>query len=136
MTIQDKLRYEWRGLLLDSARSFYEVDEVKNLIDIMSSAKLNVLHMHLSEDEGWRIAIDTPEDNPSGIDYSLLTSFSGNTSWSADRTKWAHLDGRTGFYTRQQFVDLVSYAASRGIAVVPEIDGPGHSLSALRVIPQ
>ncbi|WP_244960251.1 family 20 glycosylhydrolase [Actinomyces faecalis] len=137
VTVRDKPRYEWRGLLLDPARSFYEVAEVERLIDIMSSVKMNVLHLHLTEDEGWRIAVDTPADNPSGIDYSQLTAVSGATSMAAGRSKWApSSDGRTGYYTREDYVRIVSYAASRGIAVVPEVDGPGHTLGALQAIAQ
>lgn len=135
VTIADAPRYPWRGLMIDPVRSFIPVDEVKNLIDMMSEVKYNVLHIHLNDDQGWRLEIDNPATpDPDGIDYSLLTKKSGKTSIAG--TNFNNTPGRTGFYTKQQFIDLVAYAASRGISILPEIDGPGHATGILHAIPQ
>lgn len=111
LTIQDTPRYSWRGLSLDVARSFFPVEEVKAVIDLLVSYKLNVLHLHLNDDQGWRIEIDG---------WPLLTEVSGNTSM---------VGGRSGFYTQAQFTELVEYAAAREVLIVPEIDVPGHTHS-------
>lgn len=132
LQIKDAPRYKWRGLLLDPARSFIAVDDVLGFIDEMSAIKLNTLHMHLSDDQGWRIAISQPEG--SDIDYTKLTEISGATAFGA--SKWADVAGDTGYYTRDDFAKIVRYAASRGVSVVPEIDGPGHTQAALHAIDQ
>ncbi|MDO5736038.1 MAG: family 20 glycosylhydrolase, partial [Propionibacteriaceae bacterium] len=135
LDIEDAPRYGYRGLMLDPARSFIETDEVKNVIDQMAAYKMNVLHMHLSDDQGWRIAISN-EDKADGddIDYSLLATKSGATAVTiADGTS---LPGRTGFYTADDFAEIVSYADAHNIAIVPEIDGPAHSNAILHAIPQ
>lgn len=130
--IEDAPRYAWRGFMLDPARSFWPVDEVESMIDLMAQFKMNVLHMHLSDDQGWRIAIDN-EGRPEGdtIDYTNLTERSGSTAFMAGKSQWAPEAGRTGYYTKDAFRRLVAYAAERGIMVVPEIDGPGHANSML-----
>lgn len=132
LQIKDAPRYKWRGLLLDPARSFIAVDDVLGFIDEMSALKLNTLHFHLSDDQGWRIAISQPEG--SDIDYTKLTEISGATAFGA--SKWADVAGDTGYYTRDDFAKIVRYAASRGVSVVPEIDGPGHTQAALHAIDQ
>ncbi len=135
LDIEDAPRFGYRGFMIDPVRSFYEVDEVKRIIDQQAAYKMNVLHMHLSDDQGWRIAI-TNEDKAVGddIDYSLLTSISGGTAVST--TQWTNITGRTGFYTAADFAEIVAYADARNIAIVPEIDGPAHSNAILHAIPQ
>ena len=133
--IEDAPRYQWRGLLLDPARSFYTADEVKTMIDVMSAYKMNTLHIHLTDDEGARIEI-TNEGRAAGdtTDYTKLAEKSSKLGYPSayPNNAWSPaIDGLPGYYTQAQFTDLVTYAANRGIAIVPEIDGPGHSLGLL-----
>lgn len=107
VTIEDAPRFPWRGLLLDSARHFIPVEDIKRQIDGMASAKLNVLHWHLTDDQGWRFA---------STRYPKLTQLAS--------------DGL--YYSEAQMREVVRYAAARGIRVVPEIDMPGHA-SAIAV---
>ncbi|MDO4412346.1 family 20 glycosylhydrolase [Cutibacterium sp.] len=135
VAIEDSPRYAWRGFMLDVSRNFFTVDEVRQAIDQMAQYKLNVLHMHLSDDQGWRIAISNEgkaEGDP--IDYTKLTSVSGATAMAP--TDWTTRKGTAGYYSADDFRDILAYAADRGIAVVPEIDVPGHTNAILHAIPQ
>jgi hexosaminidase len=111
--IRDTPRYEWRGAMLDVSRHFFGVDEVKRFVDLMAMHKMNRLHLHLADDQGWRLEIRKRPD---------LTA-------KASATEVGGTPG--GFYTQTQFADLVAYAADRFITVVPEIDMPGHTNAAL-----
>nr|BAI63641.1 hexosaminidase Hex1t [Paenibacillus sp. TS12] len=111
--ISDKPEYEYRGLMLDVARHFFTVDEVKRQIDLASQYKINKFHMHLSDDQGWRIEI---KSWPDLIEIGSKGQVGG---------------GPGGYYTQEQFKDIVSYAAERYIEVIPEIDMPGHTNAAL-----
>lgn len=102
LTISDKPRFRWRGLLLDSARRFMPLADIRRTLDGMAAAKLNVLHWHLTDDQGWRIE-------------------------SQAYPKLHQLASQGQFYSQQQVRELVSYAAARGIRVVPELDVPGHA---------
>ncbi|WP_243719041.1 family 20 glycosylhydrolase [Actinomadura sp. KC06] len=136
--ISDHPRFAHRGMMLDVARSFYPVNEVKKYIDTAAQFKINRLHLHLSDDQGWRIAIGDPADNPSGIDYGRLTSVSGGTAMtynSAGQQMGTEL-GLTGYYTKADYAEIVRYAGANGMAVIPEIDMPGHTNAALHAIPQ
>jgi hexosaminidase len=113
LRITDTPRYAWRGAMLDVARHFFTVDEVKRFVDLLAMHKMNRLHLHLSDDQGWRIAIRKWKD---------LTLKGG-------RTEVGGTPG--GFYTQAQYKELVGYAAERFIIVVPEIDMPGHTNAAL-----
>ncbi len=117
--IQDKPRFQWRGLLLDCCRHFMDVDFVKRTIDMLAMLKMNRLHWHLTEDQGWRIEIKK---------FPALTSVG---AWRKEK------DGSTygGFYTQEQIRDIVQYAARRHVTVVPEIEMPGHALAALAAYP-
>lgn len=136
--ITDHPRFAYRGFGLDVARSFYGVDEVESVIDRASRVKLNVLHLHLSDDQGWRIAIDGDQDTTSGIDYSRLTSISGGTAMTNDAQgePMGTEPGRSGYYTKHQYRQIVEYAQRHGVTVVPEIDVPGHTNAALHAVPQ
>lgn len=112
VTIQDAPRFAWRGAMLDVARHFFTVKEVKQFIDMAALYKLNVLHLHLADDQGWRIAIDS---------RPRLTGMGSSTQVGG---------GEGGFYTQAEYSDLVRYAAARYITVVPEIDMPGHANAA------
>jgi hexosaminidase len=109
--ITDKPRFAYRGLMLDVSRHFLNVDDVKKQIDLMSSVKLNVLHWHLADDQGFRVEIKSRPE--------------------------LHLKGSDGkYYTHEQIKDVISYASDRGIIVIPEIDVPGHASAILTAIPE
>jgi hexosaminidase len=112
-TIRDYPMYGWRGSMLDVARHFFSVEDVKRYIDLISYYKMNVLHLHLSDDQGWRIEIKS---------WPNLTAHGGSTQVGG---------GKGGYYTQEQYKDIVAYAKSRYITLVPEIDLPGHINSAL-----
>ena len=116
--ITDAPRYEWRGMMLDVARHFLPADDVKRFIDIMALYKLNRLHLHLADDQGWRVEIPS---------WPNLTAFGGTSQVGG-------LGG--GYYTQQQFADLVQYARDRFITIIPEIDMPGHINAALASYPE
>ncbi|GII84547.1 hypothetical protein Ssi03_25370 [Sphaerisporangium siamense] len=132
VTITDYPRFAHRGMMLDVARSFYPVNEVKAYIDSAAQFKINRLHLHLTDDQGWRIALDDPQSNPSGIDYGLLTEVSGGTAMTNRGTE----PGITGYYTKADYAEIVRYAGENGMTVIPEIDMPGHTNAALHAIPQ
>ena len=111
--IADRPRFEWRGAMLDVSRHFLPVDAVKRYLDLMSLYKLNRLHLHLADDQGWRIEIKS---------WPNLVAHGGSTQVGG---------GAGGFYTQEQYADLVAYAAQRFITIVPEIDMPGHTNAAL-----
>lgn len=138
VVISDYPRYEYRGIQIDVARSFYTVDEMKEHIDNAAQFKLNRLHIHLTDDQGWRIAIDQPANNPSNIKYTDLTDISGKTAMTyndAGVLQGTEL-GHTGYYTKADYQEIIRYAGVNGMVVVPEIDMPGHTTAALHAIPQ
>lgn len=116
--ITDAPRFAWRGAMLDVARHFFSVDDVKRYIDLMALYKLNRLHLHLADDQGWRIEIKS---------WPKLASHGGQTEVGG---------GPGGFYTQDQYKDIVAYAADRFVTVVPEIDMPGHTNAALASYPE
>jgi len=116
-TIQDAPRFGWRGAMLDVARHFFTVKEVKQFIDVLALYKMNVLHLHLSDDQGFRIQIAS---RPRLTEIGSVTQVAG---------------GEGGFYTQAEYADLVRYAQERFITVVPEIDMPGHTNAILSAHP-
>ncbi|MGW4161594.1 beta-N-acetylhexosaminidase [Streptomyces sp. NPDC004788] len=129
-TIEDEPRFAWRGLLLDVARHFMPKDDVLRQLDLMAAHKLNVLHLHLTDDQGWRIEIKR---------HPRLTEVG---SWRA-RSKWGHRASplwhdtpHGGYYTQDDIREIVAYAADRHISVVPEIDLPGHAQAAIAAYPE
>ena len=112
-TIRDFPEYSYRGAMLDVARHFFSVDDVKQFIDYLATYKMNVLHLHLSDDQGWRIEIKS---------WPKLTEIGGSTEVGG---------GKGGFYTQEQYSDIVKYAQARQITIIPEIDMPGHTNAAL-----
>ena len=117
--LRDAPRFGHRGLLLDCCRHFMEPEYVKRMIDLLALHKMNVLHWHLTEDQGWRVEIDA---------YPNLTAVG---AWRTEA------DGSThgGFYTKEMIREIVAHAASRNITVIPEIELPGHSSAALSAYP-
>ncbi|MCF2131781.1 beta-N-acetylhexosaminidase [Strepomyces sp. STD 3.1] len=112
-TVEDTPRYGWRAAMLDVSRHFFTVDEVKQYIDRVALYKYNKLHLHLSDDQGWRIAIDS---------WPRLATYGGSTEVGG---------GPGGYYTKDDYKEILRYAASRHLEVVPEIDMPGHTNAAL-----
>jgi hexosaminidase len=126
--IADHPRFAWRGLMLDSARHFQSVAAIRKLIDWMSLNKLNVLHWHLTDDQGWRVEIpDYPELTKIGACRKAVGPDAALTG-GPDKPY-------CGFYTDAEVRDIVHYAAERFIEVVPEIDIPGHSQAAIAAYP-
>ena len=117
-TVFDKPEFEYRGSMLDVSRHFIQVEDVKRLIDLISQYKINKLHLHLSDDQGWRIEIKS---------WPNLTTHGGSTQVGG---------GEGGFFTQEQYKDIVRYAASRFITIIPEIDMPGHTNAALSSYPE
>lgn len=140
VTIKDSPRFAHRGTQIDSARSFVEVDELKEIIDTLSSVKISRVHLHLADDQGWRIEITNEgkaADDP--VDYTQLTEVSGKSAMMAVNNPakpYTNTLGRTGFYTQEQYKDIVAYAAERFVEIIPEIDAPSHSNAILHAIPQ
>ncbi|MEU9671609.1 family 20 glycosylhydrolase [Streptomyces bobili] len=133
--IEDAPRFSYRGVMLDVARSFQKVDEVKRYIDTLSRLKMSVLHLHLADDQGWRIEITNEGKTPGDpIDYSALHRVSGTTAMN--QRGYRNELGRTGYYTQEQYREIVAYARDRFVTVVPEVDIPGHTSAALHAIPQ
>ena len=118
VSVTDAPRFAWRGAMLDVARHFFDAGQVMRYIDLLALYKFNVLHLHLSDDQGWRITIDA---------WPNLTAHGGSTGVNGDRG---------GFYTKAQYREIVAYAAARFITVVPEIDMPGHTNAALASYPE
>ena len=118
VTIVDKPRFAWRGSMLDPARHFLTVKEVEQYIDLLALYKLNVLHLHLTDDQGWRIQINS---RPNLTAVGSLSQVGG---------------GRGGFYTQQDYQEIVRYAQARYITIVPEIEMPGHSSAATKSYPE
>lgn len=125
--ILDKPRFKHRGLHLDVARHFFDVKDICKLLDLMCLYKLNVLHLHLTDDQGWRIQIDK---------YPLLTEIGSKRSQSQEGA-WckAKMDGKeySGFYTKADIKKIIKFAQSRNITVIPEIDIPAHCGAAIAV---
>lgn len=111
LLISDAPRFQWRGLLLDPARRFLPFDTLLRQLDVMEAVKLNVLHLHLTDDQGWRFE-------------------------SKHFPRLHQIGGEQGYYTQQQLRQLVQYAAERGIRVVPEIDLPGHTTALGAAYPE
>ena len=134
LSIEDAPRFVYRGLHLDVARNFQDFEEVRRLLQLMGFYKLNRLHLHLTDDEGWRLEIPgLPE----------LTHVGGRRGWSTASEKvlppaygsggLADAEGNagTGFFTRDQYIQLLKYASTHHIQVIPEINGPGHARAAI-----
>lgn len=128
--IADAPRFAYRGMHLDVARHFFSVDEVKRYIDVMAIHKLNTLHWHLTDDQGWRIEIKKyPELTRVGSVRGETLIGHHHTSSEYDKTPHG------GYYTQKQIREIVKYAADRYITVIPEIELPGHAVAALTSYP-
>jgi len=125
VTIEDAPRFGWRGLMLDVARHYQPIEAIYAIVDQMASVKLNTLHLHLTDDQGWRFEVKR---------YPKLTELGAwRTPPSAGGPPGAKVGG---FYTQEQLKALVAYAAARGITIVPEIDLPGHAQALVAAYPE
>lgn len=134
VTISDAPRYAWRGLHIDVARHFLPIPELETMIDVMALHRLNVLHLHLTDDQGWRVEIKG---------YPRLTEIGGQRDQTLvgqyrGQTEGLTYDGTPhgGSYTQEELRGIVEYAQHRGILVVPEIDLPGHMQAAIAAYPE
>lgn len=131
--VVDYPRFAWRGFMLDSVRHYQSPEWIKKLMDLLASQKINTLHWHLTDDQGWRIEIKKYPELTQNAAWRKDIGFSlpANASTHYDK------DGRYGgFYTQEQVRELLAYAAERNITVVPEIELPGHAVAALTVFPE
>ncbi|MFG2880666.1 beta-N-acetylhexosaminidase [Streptomyces sp. NPDC048337] len=112
-TVTDRPRFAYRGAMVDVARHFFTVEQVKRYVDQLAQYKVNALHLHLTDDQGWRLAVDS---------WPRLASYGGGSEVGG---------GPGGYWTKEQYRELVAYAADRYVDVVPEIDMPGHVNAAL-----
>lgn len=127
--IEDYPRFEWRGMMLDVSRQFFDKETVKNYIDWLAAHKMNIFHWHLTDDNGWRVEIKSMPDLTSkgawrGPGEVLLPSYgSGNKRYG-------------GYYTQDDIKEVVAYASDRGISIMPEIEIPGHSRAVTASYPE
>lgn len=127
--IHDKPRFGYRGVMLDSARSFQSLDEIKRLINLFAHYKINTFHWHLTDDEGWRVEI------------KKLPELTDIGAWRGPEEilepQFHHISQRYGGYYRQEEIrEVIQFAAARGIQVIPEIDIPGHCRAAIKSLPE
>lgn len=131
--IKDYPRFGWRGLMLDVSRHFFSKEFMKKYIDQMAKYKFNVLHWHLTDDQGWRIEIKSfPELTEKGAwRVPRLASFNNRPDpYGGEKTTYG------GYYTQEDIREIVKYAGDRFVTIVPEIDVPGHSMAAIACYPQ
>ena len=133
VSVRDEPRFGWRGAMLDVSRHFFSKQEVKDFIDNMVKYKFNVLHLHLTDDQGWRLEIKS------------LPKLTEVGAWRAERLgKWGNTpkpspdEPKTygGFYTQDDMRELIKYAQDRFVSILPEVDVPGHSLATVASYPE
>ena len=134
LRIADEPRFKWRGMMLDCCRHYFTLDEIKEVLDMMASLKLNTFHWHLTEDQAWRIEV---KKYPELTEIGAWRDGVGFDLPSTSTVHYRESDGKYGgFYTQEQAREVVAYAAARHITVVPEIELPGHATAALVVFPR
>jgi len=125
LAIADAPRFAWRGLMIDPARHFQPIEFLYGIVDQMAAVKLNTLHLHLTDDQGWRFEVKR---------YPKLTEIG---AWRTPPSSGGAPGPRVGgFYTQEQLRGLVAYAAARGVDIVPEIDLPGHAQALVAAYPE
>ena len=129
--IADKPHYSWRGMHLDVARHFFSKEDVKKYIDMLAMHKLNVLHLHLNDDQGWRIEI---KKYPKLVEIGSKRADLPWNDWQGKADK--NTPVYSGYYSQEDIKELVAYAQNRFITIVPEIEMPGHTLAALAAYPE
>tara|TARA_B100000780_G_scaffold147164_1_gene102829 strand:+ start:1219 stop:3390 length:2172 start_codon:yes stop_codon:yes gene_type:complete len=118
--IHDFPRFKWRGMLLDCCRHFMDKEFIKRYIDLLAYHKMNILHLHLTEDQGWRVEIEK---------YPKLTEIG---AWRNNKNGEKY----GGFYTKKDLIEIIKYAQIRHVEIIPEIELPGHSVAAIASYPQ
>ncbi len=121
-TIKDSPRYPWRGLMLDPARHFIPVSDIRKFIDVMAYYKFNRLHLHLTDDQGWRLPVPG---------YPRLKTIASHREETNGDDK-----PHGGMYTKQELKDLVRYAAAKNVEIIPEVDAPGHNVALAAAYPE
>jgi len=127
--IEDYPRFEWRGMMLDCSRQFFDKKTVKNYIDWLAAHKMNIFHWHLTDDNGWRVEIKSMPD------LTLKGAWRGPgevllPSYGSGKKRYG------GFYTQEDIKEVVAYAANRGVSIMPEIEIPGHSRAVIASYPE
>jgi hexosaminidase len=120
--IIDKPRFTWRGLMIDYSRTFWNISHTKKYIDALSYYKMNKLHMHLTDDQGWRIEI---------LKYPALTEIASKFD-----TVYHELPEREGYYAQEDIRELIKYAEARNVELIPEIEMPGHTTEVFAAFPE
>ena len=148
VAILDKPAFAWRGLMLDVSRHFFSIEYLEKYVDMMALYKLNKLHLHLTDDQGWRIEIKRyprlAEEsgwrtfNVNDTACMKIVRETGNTDFEIDKSHIIQKDGKSlygGYYTQAQMRFFIQYAAKRHVEIIPEIDMPGHMMAAIKVYP-
>lgn len=147
LSIYDYPTYEWRGMMLDVSRHFFSIEYLKKQIDLLAYFKFNKFHLHLTDDQGWRIEI---KQYPELTQQGAWRTFNKHDSLSLQKAKenpdfeldpnFLVRNGETvlygGFYTQEEIKDLIRYAQGRHIEIIPEIDMPGHMMAAIGAYPE
>jgi hexosaminidase len=136
-TIEDAPRFHYRGLHVDVARNFQSKKQIKKVLDVMAFYKLNTLHFHLTEDEGWRIEIrDLPELTEIGGQRKHTTQQASAVHPAYGSGPFAYAEGThgSGYYSHDDFVEILKYATERHIRIIPEVNLPGHARSAIKAM--
>ncbi len=146
LEINDQPKFSWRGIHLDVSRHFFDIDYLHRFIDRLAFYKFNKFHWHLTDDQGWRIEIKKyPELTAKGAwrklnnqDSACLKLAATNPDYNIPEKHFKMIDGEKmygGFYTQVEIKELVSYAAGKGVEIIPEIDMPGHMQAATKLFP-
>lgn len=127
--IRDKPRFNWRGITFDVSRHFFDANEIKRFLELMSLLKLNVLHLHLCDDQGFRVEIEK---------YPILNKIASfrDGTLRHDGKKYIDENRYGGYYTKKEIREMVDYAAELGIQIVPEVDLPGHTSAIVAAMPE
>ncbi|MCF8335450.1 MAG: carbohydate-binding domain-containing protein [Bacteroidales bacterium] len=135
MTIEDAPRFHYRGLHLDVARNFQTKEEIYKILDLMASYKLNTLQLYLTDDEGWRLEIEAlPELTEIGSKRGHTLEESEHLHPSYGSGPYVDNKHGTGYYTRQDFIDILTYAQNRHIKVIPTVNFPAHARAAIKAM--
>ncbi len=137
LQVQDAPRFGYRGVHIDVARNFFPKEQIFKLLDILAFYKINTLHMHLTDDEGWRLEIQSlPELTATGGQRGHTTKDAHALHPAFGSGPHPHASGKTGsgHYTRQDFIEILQYARDRHVRVIPEINMPGHARTAIKAM--
>ncbi|TXK24932.1 family 20 glycosylhydrolase [Pontibacter qinzhouensis] len=146
LQIKDQPAFDWRGMHLDVSRHFFSTDYLRKYIDLLALYKFNKLHLHLTDDQGWRIEIKKyPKLTEEGAwrtfnnhDSVVIAKSKENPDFALEEKHLVQRNGKIlygGFYTQAEMKEIISYAASKHIEIIPEIDMPGHMMAAINAYP-